>query len=174
MPVNGVNYYISVILIHEDSITPTTYHSVNGTNNFEEAAFTIREITLSLARYLFICLFVCLFVFLCVFIYLFIAFYFSWQFEPYIQEGNEGLVHHMILYECHGNFNDSHRGPGYNCRDQANMPLQLCFYYSVLAAWAVGGQVGYSFFVWQHSEFLFAPYATRGAVRTDNEAAVDE
>ena len=48
----------------------------------------------------------------------------------------------MLVYECYGNFNESHYGPGYNCRDQANMPFLHCYGYSIAAVWAVGGEVG--------------------------------
>ena len=63
------------------------------------------------------------------------------QFEPYVQKGNEGFVHHMLVYECHDSFNDSHYGPGFDCRDQANMPFTKCYFYSIVAAWAIGGEV---------------------------------
>lgn len=66
------------------------------------------------------------------------------QFEPYIEKGNEGFVHHLLIYECHnrGQFNDSvHYGPGFDCHDYANMPFLECYFYSVVAAWAVGAEV---------------------------------
>jgi len=70
-------------------------------------------------------------------------FCFSLQFEPYIQEGNEGFVHHFLVYECHGDFNDTHYGPGWDCMDGANMPpvIVKCFFNNVLAVWGVGGEV---------------------------------
>ena len=111
--------------ILEDFITTATRYYSNASSNNDVVVFAIRNIgvTLSLSR-------------LSIF-----AIDFFWQFEPYIQSGNEGLVHHMLIYECHGNFNDSHYGPGYDCRDQANMPLGQCYFYSIVAAWAVGGEV---------------------------------
>ncbi|XP_078372318.1 DBH-like monooxygenase protein 1 homolog isoform X1 [Oculina patagonica] len=68
------------------------------------------------------------------------------KFEPYIQKGNEGLVHHLVIYECHnrGQFNDSvHYGPGFDCQDYANMPFAECYFYSVVGVWAVGAQAFY-------------------------------
>ncbi|XP_068754351.1 DBH-like monooxygenase protein 1 isoform X1 [Montipora capricornis] len=65
------------------------------------------------------------------------------KFEPYVQPGNEGLVHHLMVYECHGNFNDSHFKAGYNCRDQANMPLGKCYFNNIVAAWGFGGEAFY-------------------------------
>ncbi|XP_078372321.1 DBH-like monooxygenase protein 1 homolog [Oculina patagonica] len=65
------------------------------------------------------------------------------KFEPYVQKGNEGLVHHLLVYECHGNFNESFYGPGFDCHTTANMPLRECYSYSVVAAWAVGGEAFY-------------------------------
>ena len=65
----------------------------------------------------------------------------SLQFEPYVQEGNEGLVHHLLVYECHGKFNDSLYGPGFDCGNTANIPFKQCFYSNIVAVWAVGGEV---------------------------------
>ena len=63
------------------------------------------------------------------------------QFEPYVTPGNEGIVHHLLVYECHGNFsNASLYGSGFDC-SVPNMPLRSCYDYSVVAAWAVGGTV---------------------------------
>lgn len=58
-----------------------------------------------------------------------------------MQEGNEGFVHHLLIYECHGKFNESLYGPGFDCQSTANMPLSQCYSSSVVAAWAVGGEV---------------------------------
>ena len=58
-----------------------------------------------------------------------------------MQEGNEGFVHHLLIYECHGKFNESLYGPGFDCHSTANMPLSQCYSSSVVAAWAVGGEV---------------------------------
>ena len=60
-----------------------------------------------------------------------------------MQPGNEGLVHHFLVYECHGDFNDTHFGAGYNCFSSANMPLRGCYFNNIVAAWGVGGEVGY-------------------------------
>lgn len=68
------------------------------------------------------------------------------KFEPYVQKGNEGFVHHLVIYECHnrGQFNDSlHYGPGFDCHDYANMPFLECYLYSVVAAWAIGAEAFY-------------------------------
>lgn len=48
-----------------------------------------------------------------------------------------------MVYECHGNFNDSHFKAGYNCRDQANMPLGKCYFNNIVAAWGFGGEAFY-------------------------------
>ena len=50
-------------------------------------------------------------------------------------------MHHLLVYECHGNFsNASLYGSGFDC-SVPNMPLRSCYDYSVVAAWAVGGTV---------------------------------
>ena len=64
------------------------------------------------------------------------------QFEASVQPGNEGLVHHFIVYECHGDFNDTHFGAGYDCVSSANMPLRGCYINNMVAAWGIGGEVG--------------------------------
>ena len=64
------------------------------------------------------------------------------QFEASVQPGNEGLVHHFIVYECHGDFNDTHFGVGYDCVSSANMPLRRCYINNMVAAWGIGGEVG--------------------------------
>ncbi|CAH1233409.1 MOXD1 [Branchiostoma lanceolatum] len=63
--------------------------------------------------------------------------------EPIITHGNEGVVHHFLVYRC-----DKHRDvtilpeehPGHDCRSP-NMPLDWgpCYEGTLLAAWAVGG-----------------------------------
>lgn len=63
------------------------------------------------------------------------------QFEPYIQKGNEGIVHHFVVYECHGKFNDSHYGTGYDCT-VPNMPFKKCLSPNMVAVWGIGGEVG--------------------------------
>ena len=58
-----------------------------------------------------------------------------------MQQGNEGLVHHLLVYECHGKFNESLYGPGFDCHNTPNMALTECYFSTVVAAWAVGGEV---------------------------------
>ncbi|CAH1233413.1 MOXD1 [Branchiostoma lanceolatum] len=64
------------------------------------------------------------------------------KFEPIITTGNEGVVHHLLIYRC-----DKHRDvtilpeehPGHEC-DGPNMPRDWrpCYRGTLLAAWAVG------------------------------------
>ena len=68
--------------------------------------------------------------------------YVFFQFEASVQPGNEGLVHHFVVYECHGDFNDTHFGAGYDCVSSANMPLRGCYINNMVAAWGIGGEVG--------------------------------
>ncbi|KAL9979555.1 hypothetical protein ACROYT_G017233 [Oculina patagonica] len=65
------------------------------------------------------------------------------KFEPIIQKGNEGFVHHFLLYECEGNFVESDYDQGTDCKDMANMPYAKCRDASLVAAWAVGGEAFY-------------------------------
>ncbi|KAJ7371675.1 DBH-like monooxygenase protein 1 [Desmophyllum pertusum] len=64
------------------------------------------------------------------------------MFEPYVQKGNEGVVHHLLIYECHGKYNESHYGLGSIVTNTPNMPFEECYSSSVVAAWAIGGEVG--------------------------------
>ena len=53
-------------------------------------------------------------------------------------------MHHLLVYECYGNFsNATLHGSGFDCDETPNMPLGHCYGYSVVAAWAVGGTVRY-------------------------------
>ena len=67
---------------------------------------------------------------------------FPFQIDPIIQEGNEGVVHHMVLYECSDDFprsNLSYEGT----LDSPDMPpaVEDCAGPTVIVAWAVGGAV---------------------------------
>ena len=69
-------------------------------------------------------------------------FCFLFQIDPIIQEGNEGIVHHMLLYECSDDFprsNLSYQGTIFS----PDMPpaVRECAGPSVITAWAIGGQV---------------------------------
>lgn len=77
---------------------------------------------------------------------------------PLIQEGNEGFVHHMIMFECFGNFTEKDFDEGVPCSSRANMPYQKCGRYAMVAAWAVGGQVKYSLISnWQEFSITSTP-----------------
>ena len=74
--------------------------------------------------------------------YLYISFCFLFQIDPAIQEGNEGIVHHMLLYECDDDFprsNLSYEGT----LGSPDMPpaVRQCAGPSIIAGWAIGGQV---------------------------------
>lgn len=64
--------------------------------------------------------------------------------EPVIQAGNEGVVHHMLLYECSDTFPDHHLNYTGQCYAQ-NMPpaIKECAGASAMAAWAIGGKEFY-------------------------------
>ncbi|KAM4771852.1 DBH-like monooxygenase protein 1 isoform 2-T2 [Rhinophrynus dorsalis] len=59
--------------------------------------------------------------------------------EPKIQKGNENLVHHILLYECDRNVNDTVLDYGHECY-HPNMPDVFFTCETVLFAWAIGGQ----------------------------------
>lgn len=62
------------------------------------------------------------------------------QYEPVITAGNEALVHHMEVFQCAAELDSI---PPYNGPCNAKMkPEQLNYCRHVLAAWAMGAQVG--------------------------------
>ena len=69
----------------------------------------------------------------------------STQYEPYLDKGNEGMVHHLIVYECGGNFTEDDLGVGINCFNYSNMPFTRCRSGSLLGGWAIGAEVGVEF-----------------------------
>ena len=71
---------------------------------------------------------------------------FLFQFEPVIQPGNEGIVHHMILYACHGELDDDDHGVAWDCLNDWMPQQESC--YTSMFIWAVGGSVGK---IWQLS-----------------------
>ena len=70
------------------------------------------------------------------------SFCFLFQIDPIIQEGNEGIVHHMLLYECSDDFPRSNLSYEGEMRSPDMPPaVRECAGPSVIAAWAIGGQV---------------------------------
>ncbi|EAW48033.1 monooxygenase DBH like 1 [Homo sapiens] len=63
--------------------------------------------------------------------------------EPVIQRGHESLVHHILLYQCSNNFNDSVLESGHECY-HPNMPDAFLTCETVIFAWAIGGE-GFSY-----------------------------
>jgi len=63
------------------------------------------------------------------------------KFEPIVEEGNEGAVHHYIVYECDEDIiNDEAIGAeGVCATDFENMPAKECRGSSTLYSWAIGG-----------------------------------
>ena len=62
-----------------------------------------------------------------------------------MQKGNEALVHHIVVFECRSDFNESLLNTTGKCRDPA-MPVHFrnCLLGPSIFAWAVGGKVSYT------------------------------
>jgi hypothetical protein len=62
------------------------------------------------------------------------------KFSPYITEGNEAYVHHMIIFLCDG-LVDADLGPGGHCynSNHSSDGIMACTGSTYIAAWAVGG-----------------------------------
>ncbi|XP_007945583.1 DBH-like monooxygenase protein 1 [Orycteropus afer afer] len=63
--------------------------------------------------------------------------------EPVIQRGHESMIHHILLYQCSSNFNDSVLDYGHECY-HPNMPDAFLTCETVIFAWAIGGE-GFSY-----------------------------
>lgn len=59
--------------------------------------------------------------------------------EPLIQKGHESLVHHILLYQCDRNLNESELNFGHECY-HPNMPDSFLTCETVVFAWAIGGE----------------------------------
>ena len=67
------------------------------------------------------------------------------KFEPIVEEGNEGLVHHLLAYACHDwMVRDGDAGTEGLC-DNAfqNMPANQCRGGQMIYAWAIGAEALY-------------------------------
>jgi len=64
--------------------------------------------------------------------------------EPVIQAGHEGMVHHMLLYECRRNFTRQYLNYSGECYGP-NMPpaITQCAGLATIAAWGIGGKEFY-------------------------------
>ena len=56
-----------------------------------------------------------------------------------IQPGNEGIVHHIVLYGCTGDIDDDNHGVAWDCISNVMPDQHKCL--TVLFLWAVGGNV---------------------------------
>ncbi|KAL9974730.1 hypothetical protein ACROYT_G011809 [Oculina patagonica] len=66
------------------------------------------------------------------------------QIDPIIQEGNEGIVHHMLLYECKDDFPRSNLSyEGFLGSPDMPPAVKECAGPSVIAGWAIGGKPFY-------------------------------
>ncbi|XP_077208807.1 DBH-like monooxygenase protein 1 [Paroedura picta] len=59
--------------------------------------------------------------------------------EPLIQKDHESMVHHILLYQCSSNLNDSVLDYGHECY-HPNMPDSFLTCETVIFAWAIGGE----------------------------------
>ncbi|KAK3088535.1 hypothetical protein FSP39_020262 [Pinctada imbricata] len=60
------------------------------------------------------------------------------RFEPVLQKGNEGIVHHIVVYKC-ANIDRKYVGVTYHCQRPPHDSLHPCSIFYL--AWAVGGEV---------------------------------
>ncbi|KAH9523467.1 DBH-like monooxygenase protein 1 [Bulinus truncatus] len=48
------------------------------------------------------------------------------RYEPIIQSGNEGIVHHILLYTCGSPINKRFTEKSFNCRDESPIEIMTC------------------------------------------------
>ena len=62
--------------------------------------------------------------------------------EPIVQKGHEGLVHHILVYECSYDFPTAFLNHSGHCYDRSTpQAIMRCAGQSTVAAWAIGGGV---------------------------------
>ena len=63
------------------------------------------------------------------------------KFEPIVQEGNEGAVHHYVVYQCDEDIitDEAIGAEGVCATDFENMPAKECRGSTSLWGWAIGG-----------------------------------
>ncbi|XP_077989863.1 DBH-like monooxygenase protein 1 homolog [Glandiceps talaboti] len=60
------------------------------------------------------------------------------KYEPIIQEGNEALVHHILMYQCFHSIDEKYDRSGHECY-QPNMPANMTLCTTIIISWAIGG-----------------------------------
>ena len=64
--------------------------------------------------------------------------------DPVIQAGHEGVVHHILVYECKDDYPDHHLNYTGQCYSpDMPPPVAKCTGATTIAAWAIGGNVGF-------------------------------
>ena len=75
--------------------------------------------------------------------------------DPIIQVGHEGVVHHIIVYECRDDFPDHHLNYTGRCySSDMPPPVARCTGFTIIAGWAIGGNVGYMPLLVNLAQFL--------------------
>ena len=75
--------------------------------------------------------------------------------DPIIQAGHEGVVHHIIVYECRDDFPDHHLNYTGRCySSDMPPPVARCTGFTIIAGWAIGGNVGYMPLLVNLAQFL--------------------
>ena len=72
-------------------------------------------------------------------------YYWYTQYTPLISENSQQYVHHIVIYEC-PQLDESVVGAGGHCDGEISNSVGQCRLGTVLAVWAVGGEVGLFFF----------------------------
>ena len=66
---------------------------------------------------------------------------FLFQIDPIIQEGNEGIVHHILLFQCSDDFPRVYLNYDGTVDSPGMAPSAVRKCVSLIAGWAIGGQV---------------------------------
>ena len=81
---------------------------------------------------------------------------FVWlQMDPIVQAGHEGVVHHIVVYDCRDDYPDHHLNYTGRCySSDMPPPVARCTGLTTIAAWAIGGNVGFMSLLVNQAQFV--------------------
>ena len=75
--------------------------------------------------------------------------------DPIVQAGHEGVVHHIVVYECRDDYPDHHLNITGQCYSpDMPPPAAKCAGATAIAAWAIGGNVGFMPLLVNQAQFV--------------------
>ena len=85
--------------------------------------------------------------------------------NPVIQAGHEGVVHHILVYECTDDYPDHHLNYTGRCYSpDMPPPAAKCTGATTIAAWAIGGNVGFMPLLVNQAQFVTEFHSLNSAI----------